>query len=1013
MTLMYPQLMTRASLLESTISLSTLAPLLKERGARFVALVHPTMYGVREFYETLKDVCAVGIGLQIRVERDGEKDDLVLYAQNEKGYANLLKLSSAAMTQPGHVLPFHWYTAYCTDCITVFPLNESSWKNNEDDAIQRYVMQLPDMTFRLSVHRMNGRDEEVERRAKEWSEQWSIPVMATLQSRYIREEDRAAYKVAQAIKQNEKVKDVTIPFQSAHLWTEEEWYKVFEDEIEWVEEMHETLNACALELSFGSPPRLPTYPFIEETNKKEIVSKRVRERLERENRWDERYEKRLQRELTVIEKMGFIDYFLIVAAMIQEANEQGILTGPGRGSSASSLVAYGLSITDVDPIEYHLVFDRFLNEQRVSLPDIDVDFEDDRRIQVLQMIEAKYGKEHVAQIATYGTLSMKAILRSIFRVYEKPNEEIDTFMALVADQRVRTLSELLKRPVIRQWLLRHREYVPLIEIALQLEGAPRNVSTHAAGIIISPSPLITSLPLQRGNDISWMTQWAMGDVEAAGFVKFDVLGLSNLTFLRRILQIVAPGKNPRHVLATLPLDDAPTYQLFAAGETEGIFQFESRGMQEALQVVQPESFESLYAVNALYRPGPMDSIPSYAARKRGTEKWTTVHPIVQPIVEETYGILIYQEQVMQLAVAVAQFTFAEADLLRRELMKGDEEAIEPYRHRFIEGARTQMSEEKAASLFSEIEQFAQYSFPKSHAVAYSKIAYSLAYFKVHEPLAFYTALLSQSAGDDQKSSTYMQRLKSRGIKVLPPSILQGKRHYEVLNRTTIRVGLSSIKYIPFSFFDRWEEVKRQQNGPFPSIFDWARQMGIDTLNEGVLMRLIDAGAFDDTGQTRDTLRATVPAILSDAAFPTYGHPKWIQPKEERSLLQIVEAERAVLPFYISDHPIAMYRAQEDETYEVIERIKKKTVDTVIQTFGKIEEIRTVRTKNGEEMAFVEIYDETDTISCTIFPKVYKHVSESLHTAQYVGVFGKIDAYRQEKKIIVQQMKFVKRLYESK
>ena len=1000
MTLYYPHVVTGAHLLQSTISLQRLAPLLSERGARFVGVVHPTLYGIKEIYETLRAVTNVGIGLEVVVEHEGYSYKVYVYAKDEHGYQSLVKMSSAVMMTEDKKIPFRWFQAYRKHCITVIPWEDATWQNGGIDSIYPFI---DEGNSYIAMSR-SFIDEAVEEEVELVSEQYDLPIIAWHTARYIERSERASYDILQMIDRGETVSTYVLEEKDESLLEEEEFLQRFNDQPKWLENLATFAERCTLHLTFHQKPILPVYPKLKEEEKVPYLVNVVQNRLKQLNKWNIRYEERMRDELEVIQQMGFVDYFLIVSDIVRFAESEHILTGPGRGSSASSLIAYGLHITDVDPLEHDLLFDRFLNRERVHLPDIDVDFEDYRRTEILKYIERTYGKERVAQIATFGTMTMKSVLRNVFRVYECPKEEVDALMALVEESRAKTVKEAVQYGPIRTWIQANEQYVPLIEHALVLEGFPRNVSTHAAGIVIAKDPLVPKIPVERGNDVTFMTQWAMDDVERSGFVKFDILGLTNLTLLRNMIQYIAPQQSPKQFLEQIPLDDEKTFELFQRGETDGIFQFESRGMKEALQLVQPTTFAHLYAVNALYRPGPMESIPLYAARKNGEQSIPKTVPLLDEVLRETYGLFVYQEQVMQVAVRIGGFRFSEADLFRRALMENDQKKMNQFYEKFMQGARTQgYTDEQSVMIFEEMRTFAQYSFPKGHAVAYSKIAYWLAYLNVHYPAAFYAANLSASVSDDIQSARYVLRAKERGIQFLPPSAAFGRGIYEVIDERTIRTGLYAVKYLPKTFYTHLWEKRDEWKAVSPkTFFDWTRLMK-DELTEERLIHLIDAGAFDDFQVSRDVLRASVEVALQDARFPMYGHPKFKEPKQQRSMIEIVEAEKEVLPFYISDHPVAIYREEMKKDYMRVIELLDFVEGTPIQLYGKVEEVRTLRTKKGEEMAFMEVSDETGSIECTIFPRIYKRWTKKLYPDLFVEVVGKVDVYRGMKKVVVDQL----------
>ena len=732
---------------------------------------------------------------------------------------------------------------------------------------------------------------------------------------------------------------------------------------------------------------------------------------------DERYQQRLRYELGIISEMGFADYFLIVEDFMRYAKENHILTGPGRGSSAGSLVAYALGITDVDPIRYGLIFERFLNPGRITLPDIDIDFADNRRGEVIDYVAQKYGKTKVAQIITFGTLSARSVARNVARVFDFSNEEM-TFLSKEISNRHRiTIQDAVaESKQLRDWIAIEPIRNRWLEAAKLLEGLPRNASTHAAGVILSPIPLVEAVPLQSGGEGIYLTQWPMGDVEEQGLLKMDFLGLRNLTLLDRIRSMIAFDKGIRVDFEKIPLNDEKTFELFRAGDMTGIFQFESEGMRNALRLIRPNRFEDIFAINALYRPGPMDNIPLYSRRKNDNEKITYIHPKLESILAETYGVIVYQEQIMEIAVRVAGFSMAEADLLRRAVSKKKRDVLQKERIHFTESAVVNgFPQETAAAIYDLIVKFADYGFPKSHAVAYSLISYRLAFFKANEPAYFYAALLSSMTGNSEKTTELLREAEAKGIKVLPPSIRQSKYLYTV-EKGAIRIGLGSIKGVPPTFYDSLKQA-RKSGGKWKTLFDMAASLGGHVFTEKSVRPLIKAGALDEFGETRDVLLASIDAAIAHALFirPNDGEdlfggilqsiasPKY-SPGGTMPRLQMLEYEREVLGFYLSEHPALEMKKAAGGNFNEISSIGVLPDRAAVKLIGLITDIKRIRTKKGEAMAFITLQDETGKISCTLFPKQYITSNNELVEMALLQLEGTVEHRKGQPQILVQQTK---------
>ena len=715
------------------------------------------------------------------------------------------------------------------------------------------------------------------------------------------------------------------------------------------------------------------------------------------------YLERLRYEITIISSMGFADYFLIVEDFMRYAKENHILTGPGRGSSAGSLVAFALGITDVDPIKYGLIFERFLNPDRVTMPDIDIDFADNRRAEVIDYVAQKYGKTHVAQIITFGTLSARSVARNVARVFDFTNEEMAFLTKEIPARHAGTLEEAVgQSKALRDWMAIDPVRSKWLAAATTIEGLPRNASTHAAGVILSPVPLVEIVPLQSGGDDIYLTQWPMGDVEAQGLLKMDFLGLRNLTLLDRIRSMIQYDKRIRLDFEAIPLDDEKTFNLFRAGDMTGVFQFESEGMRETLRSIQPTTFEDLYAINALYRPGPMDNIPMYSRRKNGAESVTYLHPQLEPVLKETHGVIIYQEQIMQIAVRIAGFSMGEADLLRRSISKKNRDTLQEGRARFTQGAMENGFPESAAvAVYDLIVKFADYGFPKSHAVAYSLISYRLGYLKANEPAYFYAALLSSTTGNNEKTMELLRESEARGVQILPPSVQRSQYMYTVENGA-IRMGLGAIKGVTPVFFGALKEA-RKSSGNWKTLFELAEGIGAEAFTEKAISPLVKAGALDEFGQSRTVLLASIKGAISHQLFGGEASPKY-SPAESQERMEMLESEKEVLGFYLSDHPAAEMKKAMGGGFNAISTLTTVKDREQVKIAGLVTTIKRIRTKKGEAMAFVTIQDETGDVSCTFFPRQYTVSASELVEMTWVQLEGTVERHRGKPQILVQQVK---------
>lgn len=1022
MVLVYPQLVTGADLLRGISKLNQLAPLLKRRGAISAAIVNSKLYGVRSFYKALtKYGVKPVIGLSVMLDLGNDNSILLyVYAENEKGYQNLLKMSSAISTTEKELLPPQWLQAYSENCLIICPMTDVSWDDvRTEETVNLLLAHSGSATVAIGISRPGGNQHGEESIIENIAVATSLQITAVYEARFIEPQDSFSYEVATAIRTGEKLSDRKGHpniHEDDYMPEETELNSWFEDRIEWLENTATLIQSCNVTIKSGDLI-MPVYPVPnQQTSTQYIESQCKKGLLERLGKIEDAYIERLNYEITVIGNMGYADYFLIVEDFMRFAAESNILTGPGRGSSAGSLVAFALRITDVDPIKYGLVFERFLNPERISMPDIDIDFADNRRMEVIDYVAEKYGKGHVAQIITFGTLSARAVARNVARVFGFSTEEMAYLSSVIPNRPGITLSAAYdESQQLRDWIAMDPIRSKWFEAAGSLEGLPRNASTHAAGVVLSPKPLVETVPLQNGGDDIYLTQWPMGDVEEQGLLKMDFLGLRNLTLLDRIRTMISYDKRELINFEEIPLNDEKTFALFRSGETTGIFQFESDGMRETLKLIRPNRFEDLFAVNALYRPGPMENIPIYSRRKHGQENIPYIHPSLEPILKETYGVIVYQEQIMQIAVKFAGYTLGEADLLRRAISKKNRDVLNKERAKFTESAVSNgIDEDVATSIYNLIVKFADYGFPKSHAVAYSLISYRLAYLKANEPAYFYAALLSSTAGSNDKTVELIREAETLGIKFLPPSVKRSKYTFSV-EKGAIRIGLSSVKGVTLNFYNDLREA-RKRGLNWKTMFDFAAALGGDVFTEKVIGPLIKAGALDEFNESRSVLLASIDAAISHALFispndsddllgpviQSIASPKYTQSGTMPRMVQL-EFEREVLGFYFSEHPAYELKKESSEEFNDVASINKMANRDFVKIIGLITEIKRIRTKKGEAMAFVNVQDESGIVSCTFFPRQYTISNVLLTEMTMIQVEGTVEHRRGKPQILVQKM----------
>lgn len=1018
----YPQVGTSADLLNSTIRIEALIPFLQSQQATSVAITNRRLYGVLPFYQAVRKAGlnpVIGLTCQIEVT-DEISVEVQLYAKNKIGYQNLLKISSALEVKALTALPIKWLRAYKEGCLVVVPLAGL-------DTMETLDLTLNDLKECIGsgliggIDRPGGLISSNEGIFIEECKIRQIPLMATHQSNYVTSKDAFAYEVAQAIANGVKLSDpqrVKPKHEHHYLPTREQWIEWFADQPEWLEETSRLLESCRVEL-VTDQYHMPKFPVPENVSAEDILREKCLDGLQqRLSIFNEPYRERLEMELSVINQMGYADYFLIVADFMEYARSKQILTGPGRGSSASSLVAYSLYITHVDPLEYGLLFERFLNPERITMPDIDIDFADHRRQEVIQYVAEKYGSTHVAQIVTFGTLSAKAAARDVARVFGFDSSVLEMISKQLPNKPGISFEEAVNSSDnLKKWIEMDLTHQKWFETVIELEGLPRNASTHAAGVVLSPVPLVELLPIEEGQDGIYLTQWPMKEVEQSGLLKMDFLGLRNLTILERIRTMIWFDQKKWLDFEKIPLSHEGTFRLLQQGDTTGVFQLESDGMRQALRDIRPTHFLDIVAVNALYRPGPMDNIPTYKRRKHAEEKTTYVHPMLEPILKETYGVIVYQEQIMQISSKMAGFTFGESDILRRAVSKKNRQVLDEQRQHFVKRAQSNhFTQKEANEVYDLIVRFADYGFPKSHAVAYSLISYQMAYLKVQYPAYFYASLLTAAMGNQEKIMRLIQEAKQHNIKLLPPSIHKSGLTFKV-EGGAIRFGLSAVKGVS-NIFLRELMIKRKQSHPlWQDIFELAASLSAEQFSRKQIEPLIKAGALDGFGHDRATLLATLDAAvqyaelvrpnseqdLFDGDINTFGKPKYVKNSDMPEMLKL-QFERETLGLYMSNHPVERLKKELNLQVSSIQEIRYARNGQSVAIVGMIEEIRRIRTKKGESMAFITVQDETSDISCTIFPKDYAHHNLVIKEQHVIKIEGMIEWRQGKPQVIVKNIK---------
>ena len=990
------------TLLESPTKVKNLAENAKKKGYSAIALTDINItYGLVDFYKAAKDTGIKPLlGMQLRINGlidEANKYDLIVIAKDDQGYKNILRLSSAVnlLTENGekeNVLTFEDLKKYLGHLILITPSNLHSelkmLQTNNPKMGANYLRKLQDSlpsssSMYLGVYADSGQQEYINY-IRSLATQFGLPLTAVEDGQYLNRNEQFLRRTLQAIKTNthlENIEQLAKQAGSHYLKNSEELqvsYRKFdiEDALKNAEEIGEI---CTAEIKFQDP-QLPKFKQNKFPTSKEYLHALAQEGLAKRfnNQIPAQYQKRLDYELQVINEMGFDNYFLIVWDVMNFAHSVHITTGPGRGSAAGSLVSYALRITEVDPIEYNLLFERFLNPARQQMPDIDLDIPDNRRDEVIKYMFEKYGMNHAAQILTFGTLAAKQVLKDVCRVFGLNKVETYRWLDAIPHSKGKiTLAEAYQKSKELQLLVNTNELSKILfATAEHLENLPRHYSIHAAGLVITDDSLAEIVGLQAGPLGIPVTQQTKLNVESLGLLKIDFLGLRNLTILGNIVAALrADGIDidPNQI----PLDDQETLALFQRGDTDAVFQFESDGIKRVLEQLHPDSFEDIVAVNALYRPGPINNIDHFINRKHGKERVQYPDPSLKKILGTTYGVLVYQEQVMQTAQVLAGFSLGEADLLRRAMSKKNAEVIQRERAKFIEGAiKLGRKKETAEKVYDYIAQFANYGFNRSHAVAYSKIAFWLAYFKVHYPGAFYLALLNSNMGNRHKIAQYLTQAQEAGIKILPPDIENSKADFSLENGK-ILVGLKAIRGLRSDLLKQILEIKR----PIKSMTDFLWKIDNNLLSADAVGNLIKAGTFDRLAPNRNELLKINKDLVESVkmAGSNLSLFETLEPKVEEEKMPTAAEKSAMeveaMGFSTGINPII-----------AVQKYARKFNAKRLQVFesneqgiavGKLMKVKPITTKKGDNMAFAVFSDTSGERDFTIFPQVWEKVGENL------------------------------------
>ena len=993
------------TLLDSTIRIPELVSTAKKYGYQSVALTdHHVMHGVARFlHECKKEGIHPIVGLEVDVFYHEQKVPFLLLAKNNKGYANLMKLSSLLCDGREYATLEEFLTYSEHNFLIVYGeggyFDAELISEDRTGITQKLALmksELPTFDIAISYEETSlWRSKNAVLKALAKAQ--GILTVALNKIYYLAQKDYETLKVLSAIKQGTTLRDKNVtPITGRYFLSIPEMEKIYDaDDLRRTDEIASECH-CDGDLEKTG---IPVYPLKDGITAEEYLPQLCLAGLKKRLNGDLKpaYVERLKHELQVIHKMGFEDYFLIVYDFIRYGRQKGIYIGPGRGSAAGSLVAYCLGITMVDPLQYNLLFERFLNAERVSMPDIDTDIPDIHRQEIIDYVYQKYGEQHIANIITFDTLAARAVLRDVGKAMDISKREIDMIVGLIPQTPKITLEKAYEqKEKLRVLLNASPQLMEYFNMSKRIEGLPKNKSIHAAGIVMSGKPIEDVIPTIQMAEGMKTTQFVGNYLEERGLIKMDFLGLKNLTTIDEIVQMIHKHNPDFHILS-IPLNDAKTYRLFAQADTIGVFQFESDGMRNLLRKMKPNCFEDIIAALALFRPGPKDQINTYLEGRKNPASVVYPSKELKPILKETYGVTIYQEQVMLMAQIAAKFSLVKADILRKAISKKNEEELAGLRQEYVLGCKENgYSDETASLLFDLAEKFAGYGFNKSHAVAYGLVAYQLAYLKANYPLEFYTSILNSVIGDSTKSAIYITECRRKHISIEAPDVNRSTDIY-YHNGKSIILPLSIIKDVG-TLAARTILDERDKNGRFGDYFDFVARVVLRKMNRTQLERLISAGALDEFDLGRTTMLNTLDDAIKYAKLVQvpFGAQLSIDPqlvskpivvRMKDSQEELSENEKAALGFNLGEQPIVHLRQKLGITYPPLAELNSNR--GLYRGFAYIQSVRQIRTRKGDLMCFLKLTDETGESDMAVMPNLYSQYSQYLVKGVYIQFYAKI------------------------
>lgn len=994
------------SLLDGTMSVEELVGLAKENGMKSLALSERhVLYSALEFQlECDKQGIKAIFGLEITIRDHEDEFDSLVLAKNQKGYEGLISFSKLLLDQ-GYI-EYKDLDPFQDNLVFIVYSEKGPF---EKLIIQESFNQIKEVFtdlkskykhFYLGVsHQESEFFKKNNHRLLEVADELEIPSLALSKVYYKKKEDASILRILHAIKNTTYYDDKTlVSAPNRQFYTPAEMKNLYRDDL--IENIQEVVDLCNLDLK-TLKTNLPVFKNHHKATSSVYLEELSRFGLQRrlKNEVTQTYWDRLKYELEVITSMNFSDYFLIVYDVIRFAKKEGIYVGPGRGSSAGSLVAYSLGITEVDPIEYGLYFERFLNPSRKEMPDIDIDFPDDKRDLVIEYMRETYGDEHVAHIVTYGTMKARQAFRDVARVFQIPVRNVDRLSKLIPSQSLEESFEMSVK--FRQALERNKQYMDVFNYAKKIQGLPRHTSLHAAGIVLSDRELKDFIPYFNSGEVGSVIQYDMSHLESIGLIKIDFLGLRNLSIIDNIRRDI-PGLN----INSIPLNDEKALALLSRGETLGLFQLESDGMTNLLKQMKPRRFMDLVDALALYRPGPMENIPLYLKNRENPDQVEYLHEDLKQITEKSYGILIYQEQIMQVAQIMAGFSLAKADIMRKAMSQKDGGQLSKLKEEFVSGTVGRgYSLELANEIFALILRFADYGFNKSHSVAYARIAYQMTYLKAHYPLLFYRYLLNSVKGSVTRTNLYLNECRRRNLKIVHPSMNRSGDSYNLFNDELI-LPLTLVKGISANISNVIEE-ERKTKGDFIGYYDAISRLSLKKLARHHFIALIHGGAFDEFKDSRQAMKNNLEEALTYASLITIVKDEQYQlntdlvsvPRfkdEKDNMHERLSEEKDVLGFYLSEHPtLNLQRKHQTPFLKDVEKGYKKYKVIVM-----IDHIKEHKTKKGDLMAFTKVSDDSMELDAIVFPRLYAEVQEQLELGAIVYIKGNM---KEEGKIILEDL----------